>query len=356
MYPTISEYIEAIKSAEDNFKELTNLRPVLGDDGQPVITSGNFAVVFKMQDIETSKFYALKCFIKDQEGREEAYHQITEELKNVDSPYLVSIRYLEKELSVNSMQTVETEFPVLLMDWVEGKTLDLYISDNINDKFALGMLSCSFNRFASWLISMPFAHGDLTPENIIIRNDRSIVIVDYDGMYVPSMSGQKAREIGSPDFRHPERNENDFNGTIDHFSIISILLSLYVIHKEPNYYLKYGAKGRLLFSASDYLYINNSIVFSNIPDIIKDDINYKILLEMACNSKYFNLHKYISNKPILLKKGLSNTGSKSPLIKNIDKTNNSIVNFEEVGKLLNQPLYNVDLESLKKYIDNIRDL
>ena len=64
-YPLISEYIEAIKSAEDNFKELTNLRPVHGDDGQPVMTSGNFAVVFKMEDIETGKFYALKCFTKE---------------------------------------------------------------------------------------------------------------------------------------------------------------------------------------------------------------------------------------------------------------------------------------------------
>ena len=68
-YPLISEYIEAIKSAEDNSKELTNLRPVLGDNGEPVMTSGNFAVVFKMQDIETSKFYALKCFIGEQEVR-----------------------------------------------------------------------------------------------------------------------------------------------------------------------------------------------------------------------------------------------------------------------------------------------
>ena len=35
-YPLISEYIEAIKSAEDNFEELSYLRPVLGDDGLPV--------------------------------------------------------------------------------------------------------------------------------------------------------------------------------------------------------------------------------------------------------------------------------------------------------------------------------
>ena len=46
-YPLISEYIEAIKSAEDNFEELSYLRPVLGDDGLPVMTSGNFAVVLQ---------------------------------------------------------------------------------------------------------------------------------------------------------------------------------------------------------------------------------------------------------------------------------------------------------------------
>lgn len=85
-YPLISEYLEAIKSAEDNYKELTNLRPVLDDNDLPVMTSGNFAVVFKMKDEETGKLYALKCFTKEQQGREEAYHQIAEELKDVDSP------------------------------------------------------------------------------------------------------------------------------------------------------------------------------------------------------------------------------------------------------------------------------
>lgn len=114
-YPLISEYIEAIKSAEDNFEELSYLRPVLGDDGLPVMTSGNFAVVFKMKDERDGKLYAVKCFTKEQEGRAEAYRQITEELKDVSSSYLTSVRYLDKELFVDTEQTNETEFPVLLM-------------------------------------------------------------------------------------------------------------------------------------------------------------------------------------------------------------------------------------------------
>ena len=68
-YPLISDYIEAIKSAEDNFEELSYLRPVLGNDGLPVMTNGNFAVVFKMKDERDGKIYAVKCFTKEQQGR-----------------------------------------------------------------------------------------------------------------------------------------------------------------------------------------------------------------------------------------------------------------------------------------------
>lgn len=35
-YPLISEYIDAIRSAEDNFDKLSNLRPVLDDNGNPI--------------------------------------------------------------------------------------------------------------------------------------------------------------------------------------------------------------------------------------------------------------------------------------------------------------------------------
>ena len=186
-YPLISEYIEAIKSAEDNFEELSFLRPVLGDDGLPVMTSGNFAVVFKMKDAQSEKFYAVKCFTKEQEARAEAYREITKELKDVSSPYLVSIKYLEKELFVDTGQTTETEFPVLLMDWVEGMTLDKYLRENLDDKYALEMLAYRFSQLAQWLIPQPFAHGDLKPDNILVREDGTLVLVDYDGMYVPAM-------------------------------------------------------------------------------------------------------------------------------------------------------------------------
>ena len=54
-FPLISEYIEAIRSAEYNFDKLSNLRPVLDNNGNPIMSSGNFAVVFKMKDNVTNR-------------------------------------------------------------------------------------------------------------------------------------------------------------------------------------------------------------------------------------------------------------------------------------------------------------
>ena len=233
-YPLISEYIEAIKAAEDNFDQLKHLRPVIGDDGLPVMTSGNFAVVFKMKDEQTGKLYAVKCFTKEQEGRAEAYKLITAELAKVDSPYILSIHYLEKELFVDTMQTNEIEFPVLLMDWVEGTTLDKYIRENLEDKYTLEMLAYRFSQLAQWLIPQPFAHGDLKPDNILVREDGTLVLVDYDGMYVPAMKGQKARELGSPDFRHPLRTADDFDEHIDDFALLILTLSILIACESPS--------------------------------------------------------------------------------------------------------------------------
>ena len=281
-YPLLSEYIEAIKSAEDNFNELSNLRPVLDDDGQPVMSGGNFAVVFKMRDEQTGKFHAVKCFLKEQEGRAEAYRLIAEELEFVNSTYLTPIKYLERELFVDTNNSDETEFPVLLMDWVEGDTLDKYIREHIDNQYDLSMLAYQFSRLAMWLIPQPFAHGDLKPDNIIVKDDGALVLVDYDGMYVPTMKGRKAREMGSPDFRHPARTENDFNERIDDFALISILLSLKAISLQPDLMEQYAAVDRLLFSERDYRELSKCVLLHELFPADDTDVNKLYSLFILC--------------------------------------------------------------------------
>ena len=257
-YPLISEYVDAIRSAEDNFDKLNGLRPVLDGNGNPVMSSGNFAVVFKMKDVNTGKLYAVKCFIREQEHRNENYQKITRELEMISSPYLVHFSYLEKEFFVDTTQSDEEEFPVLLMDWVEGQPLDVYIRKHLSDDYERQMLTYRFCQMGAWLLSQPFAHGDLKPDNILVKQDGTLVLVDYDGMYVPSMQGQKAQELGSPDYRHPLRTEDDFNEHIDDFAIATITLSLKAISINASIYRNNGKNDILLFSIKDYQDITNS--------------------------------------------------------------------------------------------------
>ena len=269
-YPLISEYIEAIRSAEDNFDKLSHLRPVLDANGNPVMSSGNFAVVFKMKSVDSGRCYAIKCFIKDQEGRAEAYQRISEELEFVSSPYFLQVQYLENELFVDTTQTEQEEFPVLKMEWMEGKPLDAYLRENIYDSYALEMLTYRFCRMGAFLLSHPFAHGDLKPDNILVRENGELALVDYDGMFVPSMEGQKARELGSPDFRHPLRDENQFDSHIDDFAIASMALSLKAIALDPSLLEKYGAADRLLFSAEDYRNLGGSNLLMALVSLSSD--------------------------------------------------------------------------------------
>ena len=268
-YPLISEYVKAIQDAGDNLDKLAYLTPVLDDHGEPYRSSGAFAVVFKMQDKRTGKYYALKCFTEEQQGRADAYRQIADELDLLDSPYIISVKYMEKELFVDS-QCEEDEFPVLLMDWVDGETMEAYIAANYRNQSAMLMLSYRFGKMAAWLRTQSFSHGDIKPDNIIVRPDGSLTLVDYDGMFVPSMKGSQSPTIGTRDFSHPLRTVDDFDETIDDFSLASIALSLKAISMNSTLLDTYGASDRLLFSENDYRNPSNSKVISALQELICD--------------------------------------------------------------------------------------
>ena len=303
-YPLISEYIRAIQDVSNNLDELAHLVPVLDDHGEPYRSSGAFAVVFKMKDEQTGKYYALKCFTEEQEGRAEAYRKIADELECVDSSYITSVKYLEKEIFVDS-SCEEDEFPVLLMDWIDGETMESYIAENYQDNYAMAMLCYRFCKMAAWLRSQPFAHGDIKPDNIMVRPDGNLTLVDYDGMFVPAMKGQKSPTIGTKDFSHPLRTVDDFNETIDDFSLASIALSLKAISMNSTLLDTYGASDRLLFSENDYRNPSNSKVISALQGLMcdKDFCTLYSLFMLALARKELStcsFRLFIGEKPVLL--------------------------------------------------------
>ena len=157
------------------------------------------------------------------------------------------------------------------MPWVDGEPLDRHIAALVKtDPKRLHLVAYKFSVMASWLVNQPFAHGDIKPDNILVRADGAMVLVDYDGLFVPSMLGTPSREAGTPAFRHPNRPTMPFDERIDDFPLASINLSLYLIALKPGLLQKYGAKDRLLFAEADYVNIAQCSVVKEISKLNYD--------------------------------------------------------------------------------------
>ena len=317
-YPSISDYIEALRDAEDSLSELKDLRLVYDDQGHPIMSSGNFAVVFKMQT-PTGEYHALKCFLRDQEERSERYRLIAEELQYVQSTYLVKFRYLESELFVDVPNTGGEEYPVLLMDWVDGIPLDRYLKTIINKSYEKDLLAYRFSLLARWLVTQPFAHGDLKPDNICVRRDGSLVLLDYDGMYVPALSGRKPLEQGSPHYRHPLRSTLPFDEHIDDYSLSLILLSLRAIALDETLYVRYSSSEYLLLSEQDQLNPYTSPIFKELNHLVLSldfiDSYHTYLKSLQDTTYYLEARNLQLLAPILMYRRVAEMGDPKGMYK-----------------------------------------
>lgn len=113
----------------------------------------------------------------------------------------------------------------------------------------------------------------------MVRSDGTLTLVDYDGMFVPAMKGQKSPTIGTKDFSHPLRTIDDFDETIDDFALASMALSLKAISLNPSLLDEYGESDRLLFSAADYLDLSKSKTMTALQGLLADE-ETKTLLSM----------------------------------------------------------------------------
>jgi serine/threonine protein kinase len=253
MLPTTQEYKIALMIGEDSFRTLQNLEviPHPSYPNEPWYSTGGLAIVFKIKMKE--KFYALKCFYVETNERQERLGHIATYLKQNPSLYFVDFTYLDNELWVETTQG-GNGYPVVLMEWVEGKTLDNYLAEvcKIQDKARLQNLYFQFCNLAWWLQQQPIAHGDLKHDNILVTTDGNIKLIDYDGMFVPALSSRKASELGSPCYQHPKRDTHFFNKDLDDFSLLILQITLLALQHEPTLFAKHYNGDGILLKDTDY--------------------------------------------------------------------------------------------------------
>src|SRR5262249_3506382 len=152
--------------------------------------------------------------------RDQRYRAIQEHVLHSPVPYLSEFSYTPEGIMVGNQR-----FPILFMNWIEGPTLDFYVTEMLERREVLVHLTEEWLRVVSALQHSGLAHGDLQHGNVIVEHGQ-LRLIDHDGIFVPAMQGWPACEVGHQHYQHPQRTAQHFDATLDNFSSLVIYLSL----------------------------------------------------------------------------------------------------------------------------------
>ncbi len=250
-WPSPQDYNESVQNPQSHLKDDEMQAGLIYTDqhGIPRPVSGAFATVYRLKCRQRD--IALRCFLRNitDNDQEQRYDQISAYLKRSNLPYIVTFQFLQE-----GVQVLGRWFPSLKMEWVEGESLDQYILRNLTNSEKLERLANSFLQMMLSLKAAGIAHGDLQHGNIVVLSNDELRLVDYDGMYVPTMETTKSLELGHRNFQHPKRSDSDFGSAMDNFSAWTIYASILGLQVDPHLWFRLGAGDDcLLFRQSDYL-------------------------------------------------------------------------------------------------------
>lgn len=142
------------------------------------------------------------------------------------------------------------------------QTLERYIEQNLYNAPALHELCDQFVEMCESLRQANICHGDLQHGNIIVQPNGRLRLVDYDGMFVPTMCGLQSNELGHRNYQHPERSACHFGPALDTFAARVIYVSLCAIIEDPTIFSKVNrGNDCLLFTREDFEDVHQSRIF-----------------------------------------------------------------------------------------------
>lgn len=279
-YPLRGEYDTAIRNIDrfvfDNILKVGSPVKQKTNNGFLRSYNGGKATVYEIQT--STKKYALKCWVENLGDLKNRYKAIDEYLQKSQLSYFVDFSYNEKGILVNG-----EKFPIVRMEWVDGISFKTFISNNIINPIFIRNFAEDFLDMVKTLHQNSISHGDLQHGNIIIGRNSQVYLIDYDSLYVPSLSNEKDNIKGLPGYQHPARNKLvHLSPKSDYFSELVIYLSLIIISENPNCWPSIEKEERLIFSENDFTHPNSSKVFAELSKMSPEVQYYAMKLIDFC--------------------------------------------------------------------------
>lgn len=206
------------------------------------ICSGRYAVTARCNINNSLDDMLIKCYIVRPRRAKIVYGSL----------------YLKDELGIYKTDGTLEYIDVALSNWVDGVPLNEMIEDPDANH---NILSLNFDRLAYEVLASQRCHIDIKPDNIIVRADDSMVLIDNDALWskslvIPRSSIDTARSQARYKYATPMCERN----THQSLALISIMLAALAI----NY------KGCIRHVEQDYLFDGNSRHFNEAIERCKD--------------------------------------------------------------------------------------
>ncbi len=256
--PSRTDIVTAMRNPFVSYKAADLIGGNILCTGSRVIQySGGYTTVFPFIGKSKNKI-AVRCWVADIGDAKKRTQTIATHLSKINSQYFVKFNYIENGLLVNG-----NILPVVVMDWVEGKTLKEFLNSNYNNSSLILDIANKFKEMVQCFHQNNISHGDLQHGNIMVKSDNSLLVIDYDSMFVEGLIGMPDNIKGLPGYQHPARQKNkNVSPKLDYFSELVIYLSLLVFADNHSLWNQYYDTEDLLFSKQDFENPNTSKLFN----------------------------------------------------------------------------------------------
>ena len=249
---------------KQGYVEKITLRTQVGEVERPWGVEGGFAVVYKFRT-KSGALKALRCFrVPMSPDMQYRYEKIGPYFSTHARDITVGFRYHDQGILIKEPGSGKQQngiYPVIDMDWVEGTTLLERVDELCKQRAhaALKDLTEQWLGIVTKMRQAGIAHGDLAGLNVMVRASGQLVLIDYDGVYIPEFAGLSQVLIGQVDYQHPQMAQRQFNEYMDDFSALVIYTALLVLSVRPDLWIKYVKRPdgkvldvNLLFTQQDF--------------------------------------------------------------------------------------------------------
>ena len=263
-WPDALTFREALQHPDACLADATlqNSTVALSSLGLPLTYTGRSAVVFRLTS-RTGQRLALRCFTSARHGPSLArrYRLLAPRLSALPQ-HFVPFTYEGRGIRLGS-----AFYPTVTLAWAEGETLGHFVEAHVRDAPALLCLRASLVAMLSALEAAGIAHGDWQHDNLVVADSgKRVTLVDYDGCFVPELSGEAAVELGHGSYQHPRRTQAQFGLGLDRFACLSMETALLALAREPSLWARFADGESLLFKRADYANPDSSPVFAAVRE------------------------------------------------------------------------------------------